>query len=288
MKQLTDRILAAFERGTDEKKRYYLGCSSLGVECERQAWYQYRHIVSPEGFSARMLKLFDHGHKEEARHAAAVRRAGLPLIGTQHAVSAFGNILRGHTDGFLYIDHALVKDVEVKDEWLLWEMKTSSGKYFRDMSAPLTKEGKPRVHGVQIKKPTHYAQMQLYMGLTDYDVHRALYMMTCKDTDALYCEVVDFDEAVFTSLMERALRVIDGEMPERPYKNPEHYMCRFCDSASICWGEEAPPIQCGSCINWMRGICGLSGISVNQDNHCKDFEMRPALDQNRKDFIFWT
>jgi hypothetical protein len=225
-----------------------------------------------------MLKLFDHGHSEELRHANALRRAGLNLVDTQHAVSALGGILRGHTDGFVYIDHATVNGELIADEWMLWEMKTSNHKSFLEVVN----------HGVKEKKPVHYAQMQLYMGLTDFDVSRALYTVTDKDTDTIHFEVVPFDETEFVGLMAKAERVVWGDLPPRAYKTPTHFKCRYCDAAQVCWGEDAPPRQCGSCTHWKAGKCGLTGAAALQDACCDQYEINALLDQQRKDFTFWT
>jgi len=291
--QLKGRILAAFKR-KNEKKRYYLGCSSLGDECERSAWYQYRHISAPN-FSDRMEKLLDHGHKEEARHRAAFRRAGIEMYGDQHSVSALGGILKGHTDGFAYIDHAMVGSVEIEDEVLLWEMKTGNKNSFADISNKVTKTGSPRAHGVKAKKPQHYAQMQLYMGLSGAPGDaRALYTMSCKDNDDIYLEVVPFNQEYFDELMARAERVATGPITSRPYKNPEFFKCRFCDAKEVCWGEENVPVICGSCSHWTvdinggRTLCALTGNDARQDESCVDHAMIPELEQNQKTFVFWT
>jgi hypothetical protein len=284
MKNLTDRIYSAFKR--TEKKRYYLGCSSLGDECERAAWFSYRH-VSNASFSNRMEKLLNHGHAEEERHRRAFRRAGLDMSGDQHAVSALGGILKGHTDGFVHIDKAVIQDVEYTDELMLWEMKTGNKRSFNELEK----------YGVLSKKPQHYAQMQLYMGLSGCpDDANALYTMTCKDDDRLYFEVVPFNRAEFNELMAKAERVSTGPMPEREKKfsRPDYFKCRFCDANQVCWGEEEPPRQCGSCTHWRvdivagRTTCGLTDVERKQDESCEQFEMIAELNQNQNSFAFWT
>ena len=43
-----------------------VGASSIGHKCERYLWYQFRWFFR-EKFNGRMLRLFDRGHREEAR-----------------------------------------------------------------------------------------------------------------------------------------------------------------------------------------------------------------------------
>ena len=281
---LIDRIYGAFKR--TEKKRYYLGCSSLGDECERAAWYAYRHI-SNANFSDRMEKLLNHGHAEEERHRRAFRRAGLEMFGDQHAVEALGGILKGHTDGFVHIDQAVIQGVEYTDEIMLWEMKTANKSRFSEVSK----------HGVRVKKPQHWAQMQLYMGLSGApDDARALYTVTCKDNDELYFEVVPFERAEFDALMAKAERVATGPIPERDktFKRPDYFKCRSCDANGVCWGEVDVPIICGSCVHWQvdivhgRTTCARSGEPALQDETCGEHELHRELEQNQKSFVFWT
>lgn len=51
---------------SDNKPRYYCGASAVGEECARARWYDFRW-ASKITFEARMLRLFDRGHKEEQR-----------------------------------------------------------------------------------------------------------------------------------------------------------------------------------------------------------------------------
>lgn len=51
---------------SDNKPRFYCGASAIGKECSRERWYDFRW-ASKIIFEARMLRLFDRGHKEEHR-----------------------------------------------------------------------------------------------------------------------------------------------------------------------------------------------------------------------------
>ena len=49
------------------QEREYLGLSAMGSDCDRAIWYSFRWAVPPEGHDGRMLRLFETGHREEAR-----------------------------------------------------------------------------------------------------------------------------------------------------------------------------------------------------------------------------
>lgn len=58
--------------------RAHLGGSMIGNPCERALYYNFRWAVRPK-FDARMLRLFDRGHKEEFRFVAYLRNAGVEV-----------------------------------------------------------------------------------------------------------------------------------------------------------------------------------------------------------------
>lgn len=274
-----------------EPPRTYLGASSLGVECERQAWLAYRGLAVPD-FDDRMEKLLDHGHSEEARHSKAIQRAGFKITGDQIPLSAFNGLMRGHTDGFIKLSGTVPRKTEdgyelvLVDEWVLWEMKTSSHKRFLEVSK----------HGVQAKKPQHYAQMQIYMGLYRRGITRAVYMMTDKDNDELHVELVEFDQQAFDELMRRAERVLTGTIPDRPSKakKPDCFFCKWCDAVSVCWADVRAPEQCGTCEHWVIDMdagetrCGKSGELMSQFDGCDKHEMLAEFSVDEEAMIFFT
>ena len=301
MKTLIDIILSGWTR--NEPQRTYLGASAIGDPCERAAWMTYRHFAYPE-FDDRMEKLLDHGHTEEARHADGMQRAGIPYRGSQDTVSAFNGLLKGHTDGFLYIDDAAVhkrndspygKDVgwessyrlvNVRGEWCLWEMKTASHKRFMEV----------RNHGVQIAKPKHYAQMQIYMGLGKLGdgICKAIYTVTDKDTDHLHCEVVDFNLEYFKELMAKGERILRAcEVPARAYER-NGIECRWCDHMTICWHEESAPVRCGTCVHFRPDIeagvtrCVLHQTDAVQTGTCDQHENFSEFVLDQEAMIFFT
>ena len=90
-------------RGDSEPARGYLGASSIGIECSRELWYSFRKCSEPS-FDGRMYRLFNRGHKEEARFVEELRGIGCEVHefdenGNQFKVIACDGHFLGHTDG---------------------------------------------------------------------------------------------------------------------------------------------------------------------------------------------
>ena len=223
------------KEGDSQTRRTYLGGSEIGKPCERELWYSFRHCTEND-FSGRLYRLFQRGHNEEETFVKDLRDIGCEVWevdedGKQFEVSACGGHFKGHTDG--------VARIPGHNKPHLLEFKTSNTKDFKK----LEKEG------VEVCKPVHYAQMQVYMELMNLE--RALYMVVCKETDEIYTERVRYSKKDAENLLKKAERVIYGDLPERPYDREDYYLCKFCDARKICWGSQSPepsvPIKTLSC-----------------------------------------
>ena len=229
----------AVERGAEaETRRGYLGGSVIGKPCERALWYEFRMAHDKEKFSGRMLRLFDTGHVEEARMIRWLRMSGAtvhdvdPSRDEQWAVEAVSGHMRGHLDGIVTGIREAPKTPH------LLECKTHNAKSF----AQLVK------HGVAVAKPVHMAQMQVYMHLKG--LTRALYLAKNKDTDELYAERLDYDQAHALTLIAKAERIINASSaPPRISDDPDWFQCRFCPAWSMCHGDKFAGRNCRTCIH---------------------------------------
>jgi hypothetical protein len=276
-----DSIFANYKKiGDSQVRRGYLGASIIGATCERWLWYNFRFCCKPN-FDGRMYRLFETGQLEEPRMIADLRAVGCevhevdPATGEQFEVSAIGGHLSGHMDG------CVLEIPEAPKTWHVLECKTHSAKSF----AKLKKEG------VLHSKPQHYAQMQVYMGLTK--MTRALYFAKNKDTDDLYSERVRFDQLFFDTLIERANRVISSNsLPERISTREDWYECSWCDAHAICWGApgpllKVPKLSCRQCCHATATMDGDAawkcekhrrGLSeFDQDRCCASHLTLPVL-----------
>lgn len=252
---ITQALLTYWEkRGEIEdanKQRRYLGASSIGHECDKYLWLNFRGVTKPR-FEPRMRRLLNRGDREEAVFVEELRGIGCevwdvnPETGTQWAISSLGGHFAGHLDGIaIGIPSAPKTPHEL-------ELKTMNDANFCKLQKS----------GVEIAQPKHYAQMQVYMG--HMKLERGLYLAVNKDTDEVYVERVKFDAKAFHALELRAERIITSIDAERCASRSEDFKCKFCDAHAICWGEtgkmllidEACPIDCRSCCHATANMHG--------------------------------
>ena len=236
-----DAIFAAYEAESGSGFRSHLGASLIGHACERALWYGFRW-TTPSKHPGRLLRLFETGQLEEARLVANLRKTGAtvlevdPETGRQFRVQAHG----GHFGGSL--DGAAINLLEAPKTWHVLEFKTHSSKSFADLVAKKVRDSKPQ----------HFAQMQIYMHLTG--MTRAMYLAVNKDTDDVYVERIEHDEAYAKSLLDKAHRVIYAVTPPpRISEDSTWYQCRMCDHAGLCHagpdGADAAAVNCRTCLH---------------------------------------
>jgi hypothetical protein len=133
-------------------------------------------------------------------------------------------------------------------------------------------------------KPQHYDQVQLYMGLMDLTA--ALYFAVNKDNDDIYTEWVDFDEARYNDLIERARTLVDSPQPPAKISdNPAHYVCKMCQMHPICHDAIAAAANCRTCVHatpigsggWFCERHSKSLTIEAQHAGCVDHLLIPAL-----------
>lgn len=217
-----------------------IGGAWLGRPCERQAWYKFRWAYLPEEFSGRMLRLFETGHREEARMIEDLRAAGVlvedvdPETGEQWSATAVDGHFLGFADGILS------GVLEAPKTRHLFEAKTHGQKSFDQLVK----------HGVTASKPEHVAQMQIYMHLLG--LTRAFYLAKNKNTDELHAERLEYDAAHAAALLAKAERITEAhEPPARISEDPEYYLCRAfkCPAFDICHGSGLPLRNCRTCLH---------------------------------------
>lgn len=232
-----DAIYAAYEAQRGDGFRAHLGASIIGKPCARALWYEFRWTtqVSHEG---RILRLFETGQREEDRLVRNLRETGATVLevdpdtGRQFSVQAHG----GHFGGSL--DGVAIGILEAPKTWHVVEFKTHGVKSFRDLMAK----------GVEVSKPQHAAQMQVYMHLTE--ITRAIYIAVCKDTDALYVERIRVDADAGARHLVKAGRVIYADRPlSRISEDPAWFECRFCDHHDLCHGDGPAARNCRTCLH---------------------------------------
>lgn len=237
-------IYKSYQDKNDDPRREHLGASVIGHYCNRHLWYSFRW-ANPPDFDGRMLRLFDTGHREEARIAEDLIASGVklktfdPETGKQWLFSWLGGHFGGSCDGIGYGFPEAPKSIHV------FEAKTFNAKWFKTLKAK----------GVREAKPEHFAQMQTYMhGAIEKGIkaRRAFYMACCKDTDEIYIERVQYKKPEAEALQAKAKTVVFSPEPlEKITEDQSSYLCTWCDHKSICHFEQASDLQrnCRTCLS---------------------------------------
>ena len=203
-----------------EKRRLYVGASSIGSLCARFIWYGY-HTCTPRIIDSRRRRTLEIGNRLESILVEALIDAGIKL----ERPSKDNNFLefyekrltefRGHADA-LWRGVAIIEIKTAKD---------SSFKIFQKK-------------GLRLWYPSYFAQVQSYMGMSG--VHMAYVLAINKDTSELHDECIVFDERYYESLVEKAKAIIESpeKPPEKISRSPIYFMCRMCDYRNVCHGTE--------------------------------------------------
>lgn len=224
-------------RVNKHKFRPHMGASLQGKQCARSIWYSFRWFTEP-AHPARIQRLFNRGHLEEARFMAMLGMIGCNTFqydanGHQFRISGAAGHYGGSGDGVL--SNVIGLDPAT---YALSEFKTHSDKSFKALVK----------NTMKIEKPEHYIQMQQYMVKMNLPV--GLYGAVNKNDDEIYFEYVERDMEVGQMYIERAERIVWLSQPPERFGNPPspgNMECRFCDHKGVCWSKSMPARNCRSC-----------------------------------------
>ena len=223
-------IDSAHERATEEP-REHLGCSEVGHYCDRWTWLKFRWAIR-EQFEGRMKRLFRRGHSEEATIISDLALIGVKVTNDQERVT-FGGHLSGSIDGEAIGVPGAEKTVH------LLECKTHNKK---SMNA-LEKDG------VQVAKPQHWIQCQLYM--LGRKLKRALYVGVCKDDNRYHIERIRFNKEAAEMYRDKGVALsLSESAPDKISNRPDWWQCKMCAAHSMC--HESKPtkeVNCRTCAH---------------------------------------
>ena len=222
----------------DSGHREHLGASLIGHPCSRYLFNTFRWVKHTK-HSGRLQRLFNRGHREEARFIEWLRGIGFTVEdltpeGNQQRITA----VMGHFGGSLDGQANAPINYDIADKFLL-EFKTSgTGSGFEKL----------KTEGVKKVKPQHYAQMCIYGK--NHQLHFAIYCCINKNDDDLHVEVVALDWALADQLETKAEDIIRATVPPEKFAFSEAvFECKYCDFVGICHRGEQVEKNCRSCIN---------------------------------------
>lgn len=260
-----DEILEAIEAlppMQDERERDYLGASSIGEPCARKLWLQFHKYVEPEQFSARMLRLFYRGQREEGMFESYLRDTGFNIVENCFSQARWKDgFFSGAGDGV----------VEKDGKRYCVEYKTASSANFKKLT-----RGE-----LDLVQPKHFAQC--HINAKKFNCVGAIYLAVNKDNDELFCDVIPLDMAVADALEAKAEYItLSDKPPDRIASKPTAHDCKFCHAKEVCWGFTIPRVNCRNCTSATKHReYGTFGCEMKQQsNDPNDRNSNNQLDES--------
>ena len=253
-----DEILQRIDEGSREKdreQRAYLGASMIGDDCEVRLQMGLRGYPKDE-FDPRILRIFALGHIIEDIVVADLKKAGFHVMekddftNRQWEWKDAGGHIKAHADGLIDLGLGRLS---------LLEIKSMNNKKHTEFIKK----------GIKSANKRYFEQMQMMMGMGR--LKEALFIAYNKDTSAYHCEIVEYDEFVFSFIKNKITRAMEGAK-QRTSDDPTRFVCRFCDAKKYCWSDEHDediPQICRTCDHSRPTFsgdwhCTLHNKSCNQ------------------------
>src|ERR1700749_26919 len=145
-KNILTKKIEKYQENIQDAPRDYIGASSIGADCWRQIWCEFKGEKS-NNITPQTRRTWDIGKNLEGLVIEWLSKSGLAITNYPwHLGSLEVTAFRGHID-------ALLVD---KDKNIIVEIKTAKDSSFNNF---VTK-------GLKLWNPQYYAQVQSYMGMS--------------------------------------------------------------------------------------------------------------------------
>lgn len=310
-KALAKRILEEIDeycvRTYDGGHRSHLGASLIGRECKRYLWYVFRWCLH-EKTTGRQQRLFNRGHREEARFVEWLEGIGFKVWFENYEGFAYhaesdsycilgpneegdglaerilpenpafrAHIARAKADGLEFPQYR-ISDVMGHFGGSLDGIAVLPERYGIDEPVLLefktngTGQGfnKLTEDGMPIAKPEHFAQTSTYGK--KYNFRYVVYLNINKNDDSLHIEVAKLNHNLGEQMIMKAEQIITSQKPPaRLSDNPTFHKCGYCAMADICHKGAVPEVNCRSCA-FARPVENAEWFcEVHNGNIPKDF-----------------
>ena len=285
-KALAKRILEEIDeycvRTYDGGHRSHLGASLIGRECKRYLWYVFRWCLH-EKTTGRQQRLFNRGHREEARFIEWLEGIGFKVWFEnrdegpnekgefpQYRISDVMGHFGGSLDGI-----AVLPERYGIAEPVLLEFKTNgTGAGFNKLADD----------GMPIAKPEHFAQTSTYGK--KYNFRYCVYLNINKNDDSLHVEVVKLNHSLGEQMIMKAEQIILSQTPPaRLSDNPTFHKCGYCHMKEVCHKGAVVEVNCRSCafarpVENAEWFCEVYNGNIPKDFIAKACPSYKAITQN--------
>ncbi len=207
------KLIEKYQERIEDDARDYIGASSIGADCLRQIWYQFKGFKS-EGVPAKTRRTWAIGKHLEGLVIEWLLESGANVETSNRAYFADEMpYFKGHFDGLIIINKNLS----------ILEIKTA-----KDASFNLFVK-----KGVKKWNPQYYAQIQSYMGMSD--ILSTYILVLNKDNSDLSDELVIFDPVYYEKLRDKARMIYEATIePPRINGSPLWFQCKLCKFNKVC------------------------------------------------------
>ncbi len=254
----------------NDKPREHLGASVIGEDCAAKVWFSFRWAKT-SFIPGRILRLFNTGHREEARFIEWFETVGFEVSGftpegDQHRIKGASGHFGGSLDSLAVyrgnpkIQNEFSKTLEqIIGIPVILEYKTHNKKSYDNMLK----------HGLKISKWKHFTQMSTYAAFHRIDC--GIYAAYCKDDDRVYPEMLPMDWSLAGDMVRKAEDIIQSKQrPARISENPTYFECKQCTYSDICHDKAPMQKNCRSCrhadaADGQQWYCGQWGKNIPKD-----------------------
>ncbi len=247
-RRVLEDIDAYCAKAYNDGHRTHLGASLIGRECKRYLWYVFRWVYQ-EPHSGRVQRLFNRGHREEARFIEWLEGIGaqvwfenrnLPQNEKGEYPQYRISDVMGHFGGSLDAVIILPERYGIPEP-ILGEFKTNgTGAGFNKLVGD----------GMAVSKPEHYAQTSTYgfKGVEGTKFRYVLYMNINKNDDSIHVELVELNHRLGEQMTIKAEQIIMSQVPPpRLSDNITFHKCQYCAMNEICHKGAVVEKNCRSC-----------------------------------------
>lgn len=238
----------AYKADKKDGLRDHLGASLIGEPCVRKIWLSYRGCGQSQ-IDARMIRLFNRGHLEEARFHAMLRAIGCNTYfdtnGRQY----------GYKDGMFAgsIDGLATNVSDCPNELVMLEFKTMNDSRFKqfvstDMLNFKGYENQCKVNMYCMSK--FQSDVLKELNPNNPTIWNTLFMAVNKNTDEVHAVIIHRDDDwVEKNLDKRINAVLDNNVvPAGIYDKPTYFECKCCSFKGYCYEHKELPHNCRTCV----------------------------------------